>query len=181
MVCQSLSWTKKCVTFHEKIRARDVLHINDYSEEETQATWLNAADRQRIRREIRYTVQTMNLGCSFDESEYSRRGLEYGTSERIRIRRRNRSEAVKAVLNEQYKQKRRHFVDEHEIAKVYKVCATPCQITAQLSALSEMRFARLLDVEYNSTLSRKLYPEISPGQMTLRGSLLGRIFQRAAS
>jgi hypothetical protein len=180
MVCQSPISTKKSVSFHENVRVKAALHVNDYSEEEIQATWLNAADMQRIRREIRCTVQLMQWGSSFEEIEYSRRGLEYGTRESGRIRRQNRSEAAKAVLNEQHRQKAGHFVDEQELANVYKVCATSCQITAQLSALSELQFARLLDVECNGALSTKLNPETSFGQTALRGSRLHRIFQRAA-
>jgi hypothetical protein len=179
MVCQSPISTKKSVSFHEKVRARVSLHINDYSAEEIQATWLNAADMQRIRREMRYTVQMMKFGSSFDENEYSIRGLEHGTSEGSQSRRKNRSEAVKAVLNEQYRQVAGDSIDEQDLAKVYKVCASPCQIAAQLSALLDMRYVQFLNVEFK-LLNMKLYPEISFGQTASRGSRLRRIFQRAA-
>jgi hypothetical protein len=159
MVFQSPISTKS-VSFNGTVRARNALHINDYSEEERQATWLNAADIQRIRRETRDTVEMMKWGFAVDEKNYSRGGLEYRTSDAIHFRRKNRSAAVKAVLNEQYRQGAGRFLDEQELAKVYKVCASPCQITAQLSARSEMRFARLLDLEFNPLKNKKLNPEI---------------------
>jgi hypothetical protein len=173
---------KKGVSFHEEIIVRAALHRNDYSEEEAQATWLNAADGHRIRRENRFTVEMMNRRGTIDEDEYSRRGLEYRTRQGNQIRRDHRSAAVRVVLNEQYKQQQgagRSFIDEEEqIAKVYKVCTSRCQISAQLSALSD---ARLLDVEFNN-LNTKLYPEISFSQTRTvqRGRILRRIFGTAA-
>jgi hypothetical protein len=183
MVCQSPISKKKRVSFNENVRARNALHINDYSEEERHATWLNAADMKRIRREIRYTVQMMIMGGTIGgQDEYSRRGLEYMLCEAFQIRCDNRSAAVRAVLNEQYRQDAGHFLDEQELANVYKVCATPCQITAHLSALSGVRFARLLDGEEDNTplKNKKLHPDSisSSGQSVPRGRLLRRIFKR---
>jgi hypothetical protein len=141
MVCQSPISRKKSVSFNEVVRARNTLHINDYSEEEKQAAWLDGADMKRIRREIRYTVQRMIWGGTIGQDECSRCGLEYMLcGEGFQIRRDNRSAAVRAVLNEQYMQDAEHFLDEQELANVYKVFATPCQITAHLSALSGVRF-----------------------------------------
>jgi hypothetical protein len=181
MVCQS-PISKKSVCFDAKVRVRAALHIDAYSEEEIRATWLNAADMHRIRGEIRYTVEMMNRGGTIDENEYSKRGLEYRTSAGIQIRREHRSAAVRAVLNEQYEQEVECFLDEKELSKVYKECVYRCQVTAQLSALSDMRVARLFDVEFDD-LNAKLYPEISSfSQRTAprRGRTLLRIFGRAA-
>jgi hypothetical protein len=111
MVCQSPISTKS-VSFNGKVRARNALHINDYLEEERQATWLNATDIERIRRETRDTVEMMKWGVTVDEKEYSRGGLEYRTNDTIHIRRKNRCAAVQAVLNEQYRQGAAHFLDK---------------------------------------------------------------------
>jgi hypothetical protein len=141
MVCQS-PILKKSVSFSGKVRGRAALHINDYSEEEIQASWLNNADMRRIRGEIRCTVEMMNRGGTINEDEYCRRGLEYRTSEGIQIRSDNRSVAANAVLNEQHRQEAGHFLDEEELAHAYKYWSSRCQITAQLSALSDMRRIR---------------------------------------
>jgi hypothetical protein len=175
MPCQS-TISKKSVFFSETVRVRAALYINDYSKEEVQATWLNAADVHRIRRENRFTVEMMNRGGTISEHEYSRRGLENMTWEGTQIRRENRSAAVKAVLNGQYGQEGGHCLDEEELAKLYKGCTSQCQIAAELSALSDMRFARLIDVEFNN-LNTKLYPELSCSQKAPRRRKLRRIIR----
>jgi hypothetical protein len=164
MVCQS-PILKKSVSFSGKVRGRAALHINDYSEEEIQASWLNAADMRRIRGEIRYTIAMMNRGGTIDEDKYSRRGLEYRTNEGMLIRSDNRSVAANAVLNEQHRQEAGHFLDEEELARVYKYWSSRCQITAQLAAFSE---------EFND-FNRKLCPEISFSQTAPRRRILRRV------
>ena len=179
MVCQSSISTKKSVSFQGHVSSRAALHINDYSEEEKQATWLNAADMQRIHGDIRYTIEMMNGGGTVDEDEWSIGGLEYKTHKGTQIRCATRSASIRAVLNEQYRQEAGHFLDEEELAKVYTGCTSRCQITARLLALSNTRFIRSLDVESTNLNKKKLNPEISfVAQTAPCGRILRRIFQR---
>jgi hypothetical protein len=122
--------SKKSVSFNERVRSRPFLHINDYSDEELHATWLNADDMQSIRREIRCTVEMMRWGDTFDENEYSRSGLEHRTSDGSRIRRENQSAAVNAVLDEQDRQFEGNYLDEQELADIYADCVYSSQVIA---------------------------------------------------
>jgi hypothetical protein len=168
MVCHS-PISQKSVSFSGTVRVKAALHINNYSEEEIQATWLDAADKQRIRREIRYTVEIINRGGTIDENECSRRGLEYCTSEGIQIRQKNGSAAVvNAVLDEQYEQEVEDFLDEEELANIYVDCGYRCQVIARLSALADMRFVRFLAIDFKDEVNTKLdYSEISFRQTAL--------------
>jgi hypothetical protein len=93
----------------------------------------------------------------------------------VQIRRTHRSAAVKAVFSEQHRQEAGRFHETGEIAKVYKGCTARCQVTSQMSALSDMRIARsMFDEEFNN-VTTELHPEILCSQTAPRGRILRRI------
>jgi hypothetical protein len=132
----------KSVTFCGQVRVRHALHINDYSDDEIDATWFNAAGMKRIRKELRYTMDLMQQeGAEIDEVKYSSRGLEYQVAEGAYLRKKNRIDAVDAVLDEQDEQRREGVVDEEMLAMEYGNCTSRSQLAAQVIGRLDQKIA----------------------------------------
>jgi hypothetical protein len=131
MVAQQIA--TKSVTFCGEVRVKYALHIDDYSDDEINATWFDDAGMQRIRKERRDTIEMMRKGAEIDEVEYSGRGLEYQVAaEGACLRRQNRIAAVYAVLDEQDMQRRKGaVVDAEMLALEYGDYTSPSQLAAR--------------------------------------------------
>ena len=67
----------KQVSFEDKVKVRKTLHWNDFTDEESAATWYTDDEYQEIKKDIRRTMRKMNTGkLDKDNDVYCRRGLE---------------------------------------------------------------------------------------------------------
>jgi hypothetical protein len=95
---------KKKVSFAASARVKFAIHINEYTDDEVQATWYNKDETRAIHDEIHVTVQLVLSGKPIDKKELSFRGLEFVTGEFLQQRSRNKAVARNAVLQEQVAQ-----------------------------------------------------------------------------
>ena len=140
---QTVDRPRKSVSFSDAVQVKKALHINNYTEDEINATWYNESDYHQIREEIEFTADLINLGFLNDDSvAYSRRGLEYQTPLGARRRRTNKVNSYCAVLDEQDIQWEAGYDHPELIAKAYSVASYHCQAEANLIALQDEKSAR---------------------------------------
>ena len=147
----------KSVSFDYQVRVRKALHINDFSEQEIQATWLSRDDLMRIRQEIDFTVDLIEKGADIDEETYSRRGLEFRTRLGAHMRLENKECARDAVLSEQEFQKDEGYSDDEELATVYSETSYRCQVAAHMLALADLKTVRDLARSHNEKCDDTVY------------------------
>jgi hypothetical protein len=105
------------VKFHNTVRIRETIHINDYSDDEIRRSWYKKVELKRIREDlhrISYLIQTEEL-----EDYECWRGLESRIGERADRRNKIISYAIRVVLWEQEQQSRKKIIDAFAIAKAY--------------------------------------------------------------
>ena len=135
---------KKSVSFHSIVRASKVLHINNYTDEEIEATWYSDSDYAMMKADNRYTAQLFVSGMvQGDDDQYCRRGLESYTPDGSRRRKSNRAAATAAVLDEQDEQFDEGVFEPEYIAQVYKFESEHCQVLANTIALADQEAAQL--------------------------------------
>ena len=129
--------TKKTVTFSDSVCVRDTLHIKDYCPTEVCAAWYDKSDINRMKEEIKSTLERLRDGFfngedddTGDEDVVCLNGLEPFTIEGSTRRKRNRSEAYRAVFEEQEGQADYGIVDHEAIALLYACCTRRCQTVA---------------------------------------------------
>ena len=145
--------TKKRVSFCTKVRCRSALHLNDYTDEEIQASWLNQDDMVRIRQDRRCTLEIIRNGGEWDDSKYCRRGLEYATPEASLARKELRRAARDKVLQEQALQLRAtRSLDMELLAEAYNEYSHNARVSAYVVGLSDMKIAMDLNPLLLSTL-----------------------------
>lgn len=133
----SVAVTKKRVSFHNRVRVFLVMNVEDYSDCEKSATWLQASDDMRIKLEILFTLAEMRRGADIDEDSISRRGIEFRTYEGPELRARSKASGLQAVLQEQEYQRNLCFDDPDLIARKYADVAHVFQIAAKFVARAD--------------------------------------------
>jgi hypothetical protein len=105
------------VKFHNTVRVRETIHMNDYSDDEIRRSWYTKVELKRIKEDLRriaYLIQTEEL----DDYECWR-GLESRIGERAGRRNKIISYAIRVVLWEQEQQSRKRIIDAFAIAEAY--------------------------------------------------------------
>ena len=115
---RSRAGPKKCVSFNESVRARRIMTLDEYTEEECSATWFQAEEFSTIRQKIILLVRKVErdgaqLGA---DKKYCIRGLEGLLSERSAKKQEARMRVQRAVLFEQDKQSFKGCISEEAIA-----------------------------------------------------------------
>ena len=131
----------KQVSFHSHVRIRHTLHINDYTREETQATWMTKDDLTRFRQEAMYTIDLMNRGCEINESLYCRRGLEFMTKDGKKLKQKNKHLGQMTVFSEQEMQELDGVSDPELLSELYEDSSYPSRVAAYVMGLSDMKMA----------------------------------------
>jgi hypothetical protein len=114
---------KQSVKFNERVRSREALHINDYTEEEIQATWYSFEEILAIRKACVQTAMLVKLSGQniLENAWFSSRGIESMLNKNV-VRQR-RVDAWNAILGEQQRQ----FIEEDYkpriIANLYREIA----------------------------------------------------------
>ena len=135
------------VQFQKRIRFRRILHLNQYTAEEIDATWFTESEcneiRERALDEINDILDSEQFGTESDE--YTSRGLEGRTQLGLSRKLVNRHRSIDAVLDEQDYQRQEGIKDEEVIANVYLQITAKCQIYANFMAQCDE-----LDADYST-------------------------------
>jgi hypothetical protein len=114
------------VRFSETIQVRKTLSRKDYTTKEIQACWYNGEEKQTIHRHCNKEIRKMNDGRKLKVEKYCSRGLEGYTTVGAAAKKRNRSLAMNAVLDEQMIQWEEGIFDEDTIAEIYYQASSSC-------------------------------------------------------
>jgi len=134
-ICQSSKHsasTSTSITFSISIETvESTLHLDDYTDEEIEATWYQLDELKEIKRSRKALVKRMEAGEELDECEDCVRGLETKTKTGNRLRQSEILAASAAVLDEQDLQDEKGEVDLDMIATVYRMYTRHSQSQAE--------------------------------------------------
>mmetsp|Transcript_123091 Transcript_123091/g.184099 ORF Transcript_123091/g.184099 Transcript_123091/m.184099 type:complete len:174 (+) Transcript_123091:169-690(+) len=121
---------KRSIRFKGNVEVIEVLHANDFSDDEYHDYWLSAHEYRIISEMVDITVGLMNLGGEEDSDIICFRGLEGKTTESRVLYAHKYHELVQSVLNEQDRQRRRRRRGSSKLAKVSAHLSGDCRKTA---------------------------------------------------
>jgi hypothetical protein len=130
---------KRKVSFNERMKVRRHVHINDFSDDEKEASWWTSDEVNHIKANIRSTIKLLEAGI-FSEDHHldeglSLRGLEAVTPEGAVLKRCNKEQAWDNVLDEQdFQLQQGEAYNEHRIYNAYKDISRRCHEAARLMA-----------------------------------------------
>lgn len=130
---------RRKVKFNKVVHNRRIPHLNDLSDQQIVATWIQPEDYLDIRERCIATVRKMMKG-SLTEAELENecpRGLEGKTRDGSNVRREHKFESIAAVLDEQAIQWDENVLDEEAIMEVYTYFTIPCAQDAHEVALKD--------------------------------------------
>jgi hypothetical protein len=111
---------RRRVTFDPLAKVERVLHIDEYTDDETEDTWISPKEFENIRDEIQKLVAIVNNGGQLEENDdTTMRGLEYRTISGGRLRYKNKRQARSAVLDEQDRQWETEADDPEYLSMLY--------------------------------------------------------------
>mmetsp|Transcript_10727 Transcript_10727/g.15784 ORF Transcript_10727/g.15784 Transcript_10727/m.15784 type:complete len:237 (-) Transcript_10727:304-1014(-) len=128
----------KSVSFFPGVSVREVLHVNDYTDDEMILTWYRGEDYQKIKMSFYHVVQKISSGCwRGDTDQETSRGLEYRHMEGSNRRKTNKLNGLMAVLDEQERQWKEGFEDDESIRAVYHMVTVDCAQSAYLMGIND--------------------------------------------
>jgi hypothetical protein len=93
---------RKQATFARCVREKNILHVDDCTDEELLSTWHGPKDRKQISQDVLQTLAKMESGeLVQDDEHFCRRGLESTTKNGASVKKRIRLAASNVVLDEQ--------------------------------------------------------------------------------
>ena len=131
---RSVAFAAGLFTFHE------VLHINDYSDEEINLTWYDKNEIQMIKAENKAVANMINH--VMENENLCFRGLENRQRAHAIEKRRNKANARALVFLEQEIQKEQGAEDPEALADIYYDATQHCQVAANMMGLRDERDAR---------------------------------------
>lgn len=128
----------KSLAFAQENEVFEILHINDYTDEDVAATWYDAEDYAEIKADYQCVIFMMESGeRAFDDEEHTTRGLEYRTQQGAWNRYENKRDAYNAVLDEQDRHWKKDIDDPEAIRRVYVEQVAKCQKAAEERAAQD--------------------------------------------
>jgi hypothetical protein len=121
----------RSVSFNDSVEVVEILHVNDFTDDEYHDYWLEADACRIISEMVGITVDLMNLGGEEDSDIICFRGLEGKTTEGSALYAHKYHELVRSVLNEQDRQRRQRRRDSTKLAKVSSHFSRDCTKAAQ--------------------------------------------------
>ena len=126
------------IAFNETVKVSKVLHINEFTDEEVEASYYHKAEFKAVKAELKETVKMVESGLlPKDTPKFTRRGTEFRTPDGARSRLRNKQIAWNAVFEEQEAQWDEGVFDPEVLASIYEAAAKHCQYTAHNLALQD--------------------------------------------
>ena len=119
------------VQFNRGVECRLVPNLDSYSTSRFARLWYSVEECQQMIVESQVTLEKVLNNEPLDEHNESFRGLEYKTPEGFHKRSRIKSQAIQAVLDEQYHQWEEHIHDDDLIRCAYLQYSTKCLEYAQ--------------------------------------------------
>jgi murein L,D-transpeptidase YcbB/YkuD len=138
----SISSTRtSTVRFAQEDEVFEHLHLNEYSQEDINATWYRPHEFRQVKSQVHELAgqleQFQRQGLATETEAYTMRGLEIRTEEGGMRRSSNKREAYAAVLEEQQRQWRSGRQDPDRIAAAYQVVSCKCQGMALLRGVQD--------------------------------------------
>lgn len=133
--------TRKSVSFHQVVKAKKTIHVNDLSAEELRAYWYKSEDYESMKKDARFEADLLENGCLVEHEssctvmKRCRRGLDVftrmGSKQRSETKRRGHA----IVMEEQDLQREEGSNDPEYIAEVYasvskEACAAAIAVAA---------------------------------------------------
>lgn len=108
------------VNFNGQVMVRTIGHVNDLSESEIRRTWYHKEEYRQIRSSLSVTVRKITSGrYEGDTDSHCARGLEFRTPYGAQLRRKNKLDALIAVLDEQDRQMDDNDLNDDALAQLY--------------------------------------------------------------
>mmetsp|Transcript_4318 Transcript_4318/g.4761 ORF Transcript_4318/g.4761 Transcript_4318/m.4761 type:complete len:270 (+) Transcript_4318:147-956(+) len=121
-VVEKINETKKSksVRFFPHVTVREVLHVNEYTDEEVYLSWYRRSDFQKMKQSFILIIQKLENGCwPGDTLHETARGLEHRTREGSQRRKLRKLKGLMAVLDEQERQWMERTKDVEKISRSY--------------------------------------------------------------
>ena len=126
------------IRFNPSVQVVEVMRIDDYTPCEITAAWYSDEQMEKITKRCSKIIKSMDAGRG---RKYCVRGLEGHSNLGSISKKRNRSTAMVAVLNEQSEQWIENTVDEQAIADAYRRTTSSCQLWAQVKGNQDRQAA----------------------------------------
>jgi len=152
MGAESRSKTKKSksVRFFPEVIVREVLHVNEFTDEEVYLSWYRRSDFQRMKKSFVHIIQKLTNGCWPGDTEHeTARGLEHRTREGSTKRKLRKLKGLMAVLDEQERQWMERTKDVEKIARGYMRVTVTASHSARVVAQKDRQEVHFLwqDIE----------------------------------
>ena len=170
----------KSVTFRPTVGVRTCIHLNDYTEDEVQATWYDKVDLAVIKLDVKATLTKMIQGDFTEDDICSSRGLESYTPEGAIRKRLHKNNTWNVVLDEQDAQRDQGINDPELIADLCHEQTAQSQVEANMIALRDAEFACDKNLSQGkSSHTFKTHPSAKMG-MIVRPQRLRQVSSSAA-
>ncbi|KAL3939763.1 MAG: hypothetical protein SGBAC_005566 [Bacillariaceae sp.] len=123
--------SKKRVTISQRATVVETLSLYDYSAREIAASWYDDEEMDRITQRCFIVLKRMECGTE-NGQKYCTRGLEGHAAVASISKKKNRSTAVAAVLDEQARQWHEETMDVQSISDAYRRTTSSCQMWAHV-------------------------------------------------
>jgi hypothetical protein len=134
--------TKKSVRFAPTAMMRLALHIDNYTDDEIDASFYSDAEYVAFKQDTRRTIRMVEMKQKIDEITVSRRGVESLTRDAVKLKSKHRRHARRVVMTEQELQQSYDSVsesgcgeEESQQQEVDKKIAAACIAVTRESAI----------------------------------------------
>jgi len=133
------------VSFSSEFQIHEILHINDYDNDEIDSCWYEGWEYEQMKREIIITAKKMEAGGSLDEKYHCRRGAEERLPSQQKARAQAREDAIFAVLAAQEGMWECTTPNDELISMAYQKVSHQCALNAYVRGVCDEQIA-LADV-----------------------------------
>jgi hypothetical protein len=138
---------RRHVSFDETVIVRIVINRDEFTTEETKASWYDRQDLRQMRDGAKADARLVESGVLVEGDDCSIRGVESRTANGIRAKRQSRMNAYAAVFFEMDSQECMNVYDEDAIADAYFSCSEPCLMTAHMIGVRDAEIAKAIQGE----------------------------------
>lgn len=134
---------KRKVSFFAGVKVRNILHINDFSDEEIATCWYRSREYAAMKAQTKSTLIVLlkHGGSDVDSNEHCARGLEYKTRMGAMQRRTNKMSGWMAVLDLQSAQLCKESENTVAISEAYIAVTKQCAALAHSKGLMDEAIA----------------------------------------
>jgi hypothetical protein len=181
---------RRRVVFNRDVYVQETIHVNDYTDNEIDATWYTREDFKNQKAEFAITVRMLATDrYSGDDDIHCARGLEYRHREGAKLRQKNKLNGLMSVLEEQSRQQLVGEENDEKISKAYIQANYHCRHAAlEMGLFDEDEVFGVIDDTSYGSRSTSLISQAnstSASKCSTLGSCkqkagLGRFFKRTS-